>query len=485
MSIEAAIALNRFGLGARAQQKLPDQPKKYLLDQLQAFDPAPPALAALPNPGQIAQAYEQYTAERQMLRQVKNSAKKSESEAADSAMLDEKRKMARRDLNEIYVDAANARLSSAINTRTDFAERLVHFWANHFAVSADKPQVTAFAGNHEFTAIRPNIMGKFSNLLLAATLHPAMQVYLDQERSVGPGSPLAQRLAQRRNREFGLNENLAREILELHTLGVRSVYGQTDVTELARALTGWTTASLAPPFISNRLKAQVQPGETVFFDEMHEPGPRKLLGKSYSQLGRAQSVAILADIAVHPATAKHIARKLAQHFVADDPPASLTAKLEKNFLQTGGDLPSLYRTLVEAPEAWPAKWDPTQAKFKSPWDWVTSSLRAMNNPELPGGNKGNIAGIFKQLGQPIWRPGSPAGFADTTQNWAGGAALMRRFETASRIARLNANNVDARSLAGTILPGILNPHTAENIARAESPMQGLSLLLVSPEFLRR
>ena len=379
-----------------------------------------------------------------------------------------------------YVAAADARVNAAITTDTGFAERLVHFWANHFAVSIDKLPVLALAGDFEFTAIRPNIMGKFSDLLLAATTHPAMLLYLDQAQSIGPTSPLAQRVAARRNKDLGLNENLAREILELHTLGVRTVYNQNDVTEFARALTGYTVGGMEKGPVQRALSLNGGDGDPQFFAGIHEPGERQVVGRTYRQQGGAQAKAILSDLAVHPATAKHIASKLAAHFVADAPPAALVARLEQAFLKSEGDLPAVYAALVDAPEAWVA----AQAKFKSPWDWVVSSLRALNVRDVPGKDRQAVA-MFAQLGQPIWRPGSPAGYADTTENWAGGAALMRRVEIAGRLAERSAGRIDARTLAPLIMPGHLSPTTAESIARAECPSQGLALMLLSPEFLRR
>jgi uncharacterized protein (DUF1800 family) len=331
---------------------------------------------------------------------------------------------------------------------------LVHFWSNHFAVSIDKIAVVSFAGNYEFEAIRPNIFGKFSDLLSATVHHPAMLLYLDQAQSIGPDSPIAQRVNARRDGGLGLNENLAREILELHTLGDRAAYTQSDVTEFARALTGVTIAGLGRGPAQRLIQGSA--GDTLFVDAIHQPGGRTLLGRSYPQKGKAPALTILSDLASHPATARHIATKLARHFVADVPPPALVARLEANYLKTGGDLPSLYRVLIDAKESW----QPQQAKFKSPWE-------------------------FTVMGQPIWKPGAPKGFGDTVSDWAGPAALMRRVEIAGRFARGAASRVDARVLAETILPNVVSKTTAEHIARAESPEQGLALLLVAPEFLRR
>ena len=271
--------------------------------------------------------------------------------------------------------------------------------------------------------------------------------------------------------------------MELHTLGVRTGYSQNDVTEFARALTGLNVPDIGKGQGQKGRQRQFgyggNQGDVSFADALHEPGTRNIMGKSYSQAGLAQGTAILSDLAIHPSTAKHIATKLAQHFVADVPPPALVARLEQGFLKTGGDLPTLYQILVEAPEAWA----PAQAKFKTPWEWVVSSLRALNVQSLP--DKPPAEAIFAQMGQPVWKPGSPAGYADLGESWAGGAGLMRRVELAGRFADNSANRVDARTLGPKILPGQLSEHSAQWISRAESPAQGLALLLVAPEFLRR
>lgn len=487
MSIENAIAYNRFGIGARPDDKITDKPGWLLRDQLTRYEARPAILASQPGRAQIAATYQQYRMDRRERRQEKR-AEADMTTANDSMAMGEavpttaeqQQERLRNELRQTYASAVEARLAMALASDAGFAERLVHFWSNHFAVSTDKQTAIGFAGDFEFNAIRPNIMGKFSELLTAASLHPAMLLYLDQAQSIGPNSPLAARVAQRRNRELGLNENLAREILELHTLGVRSVYTQNDVTEFARALTGFTVGGITRGPMQRALEQNGNPGDTQFFVGIHEPGKRLLLGKSYAQNGKMQAGTMLMDLAVHPATAKHIATKLARHFVSDTPPPKLVAQLEKAFLQSGGDLPTVYGALIDAPEAWVN----TQAKFKSPWEWVVSSQRALNMRELPGNNRQSVQ-LFNQLGQPIWRPGSPAGYADTTENWAGGAALMRRVEIASRIAQRSANRVDARTLAPLVLRGQLSKTTTESIARAESPSQGLALMLLSPEFLRR
>lgn len=463
---DAAIALHRYGLGGKGDVAPPSDPKRWLLDQIAQYEPAPPAIAAQLHSRVVVDMLR----DRRELQRDKKQAEMKPGGGDDQ--LDVTRLMElQKQVRDVYVQAVGARTDLALSTTTPFAERLVHFWANHFAISVDKIVTTGLAGSFEFEAIRPHVMGKFSAMLGAVERHPAMLLYLDQAQSIGPGSPLAQRAA-RRAKEIGLNENLAREILELHTLGVRSGYSQTDVTELARALTGWTVGGIA------RQRYLQGPGPGFWFAGIiHEPGDRKLLGKTYPQSGEAQAQAMLNDLAIHPATARHIATKLARHFAADDPPPALVARLEQVFLSSGGDLPALYRVLIDAPEVWTGK-----PKFRTPWEWAIAALRATGVSKLPGAS---AAGAFQQLGQPIWKPGSPAGYDDTASSWAGPDALYRRVEVAQRLAQRTAPAIDARQLAARLFPGALSQTTSDALSRAESGEQALALLLSSPEMLRR
>jgi uncharacterized protein (DUF1800 family) len=383
-----------------------------------------------------------------------------------------------------YLAAAAARLEQAATTDTPFAERLVHFWANHFAVSVQSLPVAVLAGDHENRAIRPHIMGKFADLLKAAVLHPAMLLFLDQAQSIGPNSMLTRRAGQRAadgGRKLGLNENLAREILELHTLGVRSVYTQADVGALARALTGWSVAGLGQRAdrLIERMGGSARAGDALFLGAMHEPGAQTIIGRRFDGDGATKSLAVLDFLATHPATARHIATKLARHFSSDTPPPALVARLEGVFLTSGGDLPALYQTLIDATECWAT----TSPKFKTPWDWTVSMLRATGIRQLP--DRRGAVGALEQLGQPIWRPGSPAGYDDTAERWAGASGLMLRAELAARVAGAIADRADPRALAAAILGDAATPSTLNAIARADSPAQGVTLALMAPEFLRR
>ena len=261
----------------------------------------------------------------------------------------------------------------------------------------------AVAGLLENEAIRPNVSGKFADLLMAVEKHPAMILYLDNQRSVGPGSELGRRANRRRSeRQTGLNENLAREILELHTLGVDGGYTQDDVTSFAKIITGWSIGG------SNERGrfADGVPGRFEFREIIHEPGDQFVLGRRYSQTGIRQGEAVLRDLAAHPATARHIAAKLARHFAADDPPQELVDKLAAAFLESDGDLPAVYQVLVESPACWADNF----AKYKTPHDYVVSALRAFNHePENPR----FIIAALDLMGQAPYRPGSPAGWPDT------------------------------------------------------------------------
>jgi uncharacterized protein (DUF1800 family) len=456
----AAIAANRFGLGMRPEYDLPSNAKNWLHDQLSTFQTIPAPLSQQAHTEAVIKDFVERMDE---LRTSPNQSDKK----------DEKRAF-KQDIRDALFQSVNARATSALVTNTPFVERLVHFWANHFAISIDKVTVIDFAGAFELDVIRPHVLGNFSEMLLAVEQHPAMLLYLDQVRSIGPNSLAASRMSLRApDKKHGLNENLAREIMELHTLGVHGGYSQADVTEFARALTGWSIQGK-----NSDRNAQFGKNGFVFRPNLHEPGDRALLGRTYRQSGLAQGESILRDLASASATADHIAYKLARHFVSDDPPQSLVDKLARTFLKENGNLTSVYRVLIDASESW----DTAPAKFKTPWEWLISSLRALSKNDL--GNL-NITQVMNQLGQTVWKPGSPAGFDDIAASWAAPDALLRRVELAQRLANSVADRLDARSLADRVLCNCLSAETRTAISRADSSATGLALLLVSPEFLRR
>jgi uncharacterized protein (DUF1800 family) len=318
------------------------------------------------------------------------------------------------------------------------------------------------------------VNGRFVELLTAVEQHPAMIAFLDNQFSAGADSPAALRAEARGAgaRRFGINENLAREILELHTLGVGGGYRQEDVTSFAQIITGWSIGGGR-----GRLAGGV-PGKFCFRDDLHEPGAKMFLGKRYGQEGQAQGEAVLADLAGHPSTARFLATKLVRHFVADDPPPAAVERVAHAYSRSGGKLPEAYAALIESPEAW----EPRPRKFKTPEDFVFSTLRAF---ELTPGKPQEVIHAFDLMGQRQYTPGSPAGWADTASNWDGSDALMHRVLWASQAAARYEGNSAPSDLAGAALGGFLRPETSAAIRKASSGSQALALLLMSPEFQRR
>jgi len=368
-------------------------------------------------------------------------------------------------IQKTYRAEALARLQRAMIADCGFAERLVAFWSNHFCISAHKGELARiWAGSFEREAIRPHVLGRFGDMLKAVEQHPAMLFFLDNQQSSGPDSRAGQ------NRKRGLNENLAREIMELHTLGVGGGYSQDDVTSLARIITGWTFAG--------RQGLLAAPGTFVFNANAHQPGPQNLLGKVYADTGVTQGEAALADIARHPSTAKFIALKFARHFVADDPPPALVARLREAFHKSDGDLAVLATTLLDSDEAWKAP--PT--KIRSPYEYLVATGRLLAQiPDEPG----RYLGGLNLLGQPLWSPSGPNGFADTNAAWAAPEGMKLRLEVALQVASRVADNVDPRNLLELAAADAASPETRRTVERAESRRQALALVLMSPEFQRR
>jgi uncharacterized protein (DUF1800 family) len=360
---------------------------------------------------------------------------------------------------------ALARIQRGALAECGFVERLVVFWSNHFCISAGKGGLARmWAGSFEREAIRPHVLGRFADMLKAVEQHPAMLFFLDNQQSLGPDS----RAGINRNR--GLNENLAREIMELHTLGVGGGYSQDDVTSLARVITGWTYAGR---------KGQLgAPGSFVFNANAHEPGAQRVLGKIYSAGGVEQGETVLSDIARHPSTARFIATKFVRHFVADDPPPALVAKLQGVFTKTDGDLKALASALVDSNEAWTAP----IAKMRSPYEYLIATARIQARvPEDPGG----VLGGLNVLGQPLWSPAGPNGFPDTNAAWAAPEGMKLRLDIASQVASRLNNNLDPRQLLELAAADAASEDTRRTIERAESRQQAMAILLMSPEFQRR
>lgn len=364
-----------------------------------------------------------------------------------------------------YRDEVSARVRLALEAETGFGERLVQFWSNHFCIGATKSNMTRImAGAYEREAIRPHVFGRFADMLVAAESHPAMLEFLDNRLSIGPSSPAGKR------RGRGLNENLAREILELHTLGVSGGYAQVDVTNLARIITGWT--------VVGREAVLGFPGSFAFNAGLHEPGAQVLLGKPYGQPGKEKGLAALTDLARHPATADFIAIKLVRHFVADEPPPALVRDLSAVFRKTEGDLAAVSRALVESDAAWSAE----PSKIRTPQEFLLAAFRALGRKA----EFGAIVGPLNAMGQPFWQPAGPNGYPDGNDAWASPEGIKTRIDVAAGWGRQAAASVpDPRALTEAILGPLLSAETWQAVARADSKPQALALLLLSPEFQRR
>ena len=489
---EAALALHRFGFGPRAGTiaAIASDPRGALLAELDKPNAGKIPEAALMSSGAASRMASDFIAERAAKQKLETKRQEAAKEAArqETAKLAADNPMMRNSASEgdgmeksadgkaaeakptpaqpetpmaeNFFREAKAHYDGAVRAEIGFAERLVWFWSNHFCINSD---VTVQAGAYEREAIRPHVLGKFVDLLIAAESHPAMLQYLGNATSMGPGSVAGI------NRDRGLNENLGREILELHTLGVRTGYTQDDVLSFAKVITGWTTYAPGVP---------EHGGEFVFYPRFHEPGPQTVLGKAYRDTGFEQGKAVLADLARHPATALHVATKLARHFCADEPPASLVETLRQKFVETDGDLWQVARALVMAPESWA----PEQTKLKRPSEWMMTYIRAVG---FNGVDARLTVPTLTRLGEPLWRPPAPRGFPDVKGEWIDGIA--HRLDTANAIAQNPANQerLDPKAMLETALGPLASADTRSAINRAETKQQAVTLLLMAPEFQRR
>jgi uncharacterized protein (DUF1800 family) len=472
LDYSAAVAANRFGLGAKPGELdlIGTDARGWLEAQLRGAAPTLPATGLRASADILTDA----AAIRQQLQALRRAASDKPAAAPDSAETLAAVMRLPQLFRPIYIAEVQARLRNAVATERPWVERLVYFWSNHFAVSVDKQVVMGVAGSLEREAIRPHVLGNFRELLLAVEQHPAMLLYLDNQRSVGPNSEAAQRAA-RRDRTLGLNENLAREILELHTLGVDAGYTQADVTSFAKVLTGW---SLGGGYATGNKMQDGVSGQFLFRPALHEPGAQTVFHHRYDQPEQAQGRAVLSDLALAPPTARHIATKLARHFIADDPPPAAVARIAQAFERSGGDLPHVYRALFEGGEAWQTP----LAKYKTPQDYLLSVYRGLQLPVADGPK--SIA-AFDVLGQRQFAPGSPAGWPDRSDDWDGASALMKRIEFADALSQRLGGTRAVAELGPQLLGPTYSDETRKSLQRAASDGQALTLLLTAPEFLRR
>jgi len=448
------IAVNRFGYGARggelAQAKV--DPKKWLSSQLKAIefsDKQPSSDDAL-----IAHAKYQ-----KQKKQMKQQGKSKQAQASKAS--DKNNKVIKNAARRVYIKMSAGTLKEAISSEHSVSWRLLDFFSNHFSVSTSGRLMLGLSPTLEREAIAPNLLGNFADMLLAVEQHPAMLVYLNNEKSFGPNSRMAKK------RKVGLNENLAREIMELHTLGVNGGYSQSDVIELAKGITGWSV---------KRPKKEQGTG-FVFRAYGHEPGSRKLLGKEYAQRGIEQGRQMLHDLAMHPSTANYVCTKIAHHFVSENPPQSLIEKMQKTWLNNQGNIRKVMLTLFNAEETWLQ----SPQKFKTPREFVISAYRAIAPNKV---NDRTLINSLTNLGQMPFNAGSPAGFSDDESDWLGASALMARVEWSSLVSA-QLKRVNAEKVMVTALGKSISQNTYQMVMRAESRQQASTLLLMSPEFQRR
>lgn len=475
---DSLVALTRFGLGPWPGQvaAITSDPRGFVLDQL--TDPGAALILTPPMPGteEVRTRLAALQMRRRNARRMANRRRRRGDDMDDAAEADDDGTDAdmgagmdgdmdgkrmdpdaafRNFARTTYRNEVAARFEHGVETPAPFVERLVLFWSNHFSVAVVAGPIRILAGVYERDAIRPHVLGRFEDMLRAAVLHPAMLFYLDNNRSFGPDSRVGRRAGR------GINENLAREVLELHTLGVDGGYTQNDVIEFAYALTGWTGGITRP---------------RMFLGNRHQPGARTLLGRHYRRGGRRQIEPILTDLARHPSTARHIARKLARHFVSDTPPEALTARLEATFRDTDGDLGELARVLAGSDAVWTAP----QKKVVPPYDFVVATARA-TGWRLP---TDFLVRSLNVLGQPAWRAPSPAGWPDGDDAWTGGDEMLERLDWVMRAVEQFPLETEPAALAAQLL-GEVDPNLRTTIARAESREQAIALMLMSPWWQRR
>lgn len=365
-----------------------------------------------------------------------------------------------------------ARYAKHMSPDVGFLERLVLFWSNHFSIFEAKSHlVRATVGHLERAVIRPNVLGRFSDMLKGVMAHPAMIAYLDNHLSFGPGSPEGKRLKRT------YNENLAREILELHTLGVGAKYTQEDVINFAKVLTGWTIHG------ASHAKA----GQFHFNPAWHEPGAFTIMKQSFAQDGQAQGLAVLNMLANHPATAQHIAFKLLLHFVTDKPQPKLVKSLAGVFLRTRGDLKAVATAMLRMAQSW----SEPMTRLRQPYPWMVSQMRAMGlDGAQAAQQEGRLARFLSATNHQPWRRITPDGYPDENYVWQNPNAIRLRKDVAGAfvsgaVAGGKWTGPKPAALAADLLPGALSAESAAEIAWWKNDLQALNILFVTPEYLRR
>lgn len=456
MRSAALIAVTRFGLGPRPGELTAAAADPAGFVAAQCSDPDVVLIHGMPTTDEIRELYIKVQS---TFVAARAEAKGSGPEAE---VMQRTAGAARNDaVRDLMFAEIGAKFEHALATDQPFLERLVLFWTNHFAIDrSESMPMRMLAGNFERVAIRPFVLGRFADMLAAATLHPAMLIYLDNDRSVAALSRIGKRRGGAR-----ANENLARELLELHTLGAGGGYTQDDVGAVANALAGWNGG-----FSVRR--------ENVFEPRWHDPAARIILGRRYPEGGPEQIGSVLPDLAAHPSTARHLARKFARHFVGDGAPATLVDALEASFRSTGGDLRAFTLTLVGHDAAWHGE----ATKTVPPYDFMLGAGRALGLRRLP---PNFVVRSTRDLAHEVMSPPSPAGWPDDDGAFLGGDSLLERIDFAGQLAERQMPPDDVRAFAAELFGDDLSPVVAEAVARAEDRRQALVLVLMSPAFQRR
>lgn len=447
----AAHVLSRFGLGARPgdREAIAEDPESWVSEQLFSTPDDASAYEGRPTTPEIAE--------------LSISAQQLRRQATMDPSMTEAANQARADLFNVYTEDVITRFRQSVATKTPVQERFVHFWTNHFTVSAVKNDVRPFVGAFEREAIRPNLQLSFYDMLVAVEQHPAMLMYLDNTQSIGPGSPAGLR------RDAGINENLAREILELHTVSTAAEYTQDDVEAFAKIITGWTIET-------NPLNAS-NIGNFKFEERFHEPGTHTVLGVDYRDNGLGQGEALLRDLALHPATANFVATKLVRHFISDSPSAEDIAIVAETFLATDGNLNAVHAAVLNLPNAW----TPNFSKFRQPEEFLIAVGRAVG---IPSQFENLMPTILTEMGQQVYGPPSPAGWPDVSGFWLSGQSMMRRADV-SFVTGRQLGGADSVSLLEDLYGELLSAETRDTLASIRSQTTGLSVALASPELLYR
>lgn len=459
MRFDSELAAIRFGCGLSPKVPAPASAEAMLA----ALAGPDRAAEAFPIPG-FQVAADNHVARREARKRLRTAGTDAERAAATEDI----RAIRRKFLGEAGQWLAQLLLRRALSEDA-FRERLAAFWSDHFTAFVRGGPMQYGHAPYAEEAIRPHLAGRFGDMLRAAATHPLMLRYLDQARSIGPNSPAARKARKPR----GLNENLAREMLELHTLGVNAPYTQEDVRQLAELLTG----------LSYRLDKGF-----VFRAHWAEPGPETVLSVDYGgETARLEDIfAALDDLARHPATARHIARKLAVHFVSDTPDAGLVAAMAAAYEATGGDLHAVYAEMLGHEAAWSAP-----GNVKQPMDFIGSGLRALDIAprQMPADNFKRMRHRFMTpltlMGQPWGQPAGPDGWPEADSDWITPQRLAARMQWAMTIPFLMRRTLpDPREFVETAL-GSRAPQATRVAARAaETRAEGIGLVLVSPAFQR-